>query len=679
MAYRDGLTMLLAAPETHQAASLPGWVGATVAGAGVVTVIAVGALWMKGRAAAADARAITTRETTQRERFAEFHPRLRPALARLTDDWQACQLWTSLKLGREPRDGDLGAWPVLLPSDQADPPDDGIWRDLRSGDARVRLQVPEGWSPQDLVNKAGDIASAMDVRGVRVIAADGNQLVLEIRAEAPRIDPQTLKKYPERVHIALTRLRDPWDAADLWAELKLGRKPSAHEPASVPTLVPHTDPADPTKNDDGITQNDVGVRLRLRMPDGWSPHDLEDEKKSKNLASALDVPAVQLIESDGNKALLELRVFDPIAEVATSELVKQVQIKSLNGETRTKYELLVPVGSLSCHDDFRLGQSEYGDRMTLNFARDVHRAIQGATRSGKSVTFNTMIAYSLLMRDTVTVIIDPNGATVAPFWECADYVCDSEDPEDAIKVFDIVLKAMYARKKMFPAMREAAITRFSPQLPLWNIFIDENSHYDTLDYKRKLAKVAKQVAKFGGRLNIADQKMNVDNLPGTVKVNLSDILCHRVQSRHDFDHVLPGLPTFAAMAANSERPMAQGVAIARLASHERPVRMRVDYLAAKACYDIGDQIIEARGAKRPPMGTDDFDTETDTTAAEDITDLDEDVVICLLPECDEPVEKPHTGRPGKYCSNKHKLKHWRQLNPKKKPGDNIEPGEEKAI
>ncbi|WP_330186042.1 FtsK/SpoIIIE domain-containing protein (plasmid) [Nocardia sp. NBC_01503] len=687
MAYRDCLTMILAAPETQQAAAgLPGWVGATVVGTGVVTVLAAGALWMKARAVSADSRAITTRALTQRERFAEFHPRLRPALERLTDDWAACQLWTSLKLGRAPRDGDLGAWPVLLPSDQADPPDDGIWRDLRSGDARIRLQVPDGWSPQDLVKKSADIAAALDVRGVRVAAADGNQLVLEIRAEAPKIDPQTLKKYPERVHTALTRLLDPWDAADLWAELKLGRKPSATDPGGVPTLVPHVDPDNPTRSDSGITRNDVGIRLRLSMPDGWSPHDLEDEKKSQNLASALDVPAVQLIEADGNKALLELRVFDPIAQVATSELVTAVQVKSLSGQTRTEYRLQVPIGSMSCHDDFRLGQSEYGDPMTMNFARDVHRAIQGATRSGKSVTFNTMIAYSLLMKDTITVIIDPNGATVAPFWECADYVCDSEDPEHAIEVFDIVLKAMYARKKMFPAMREASITRFSPELPLWNIFIDENSHYDTLDYKRKLAKVAKQVAKFGGRLNIADQKMNVDSLPGTVKVNLSDVMCHRVQTRQDFDHVLPGLPAFAAMAANSQQPMAQGVAIARLASHERPVRMRVDYLAASACYDIGDAITKARGAKRPPMGSEpDTATTEDTTNTEGYVDLDtdDDVVICLLPECDEPVEQPRTGRPGKYCSPKHKLKHWRQLNPRKKAGDadgdDIEGGEEKAV
>ncbi|WP_330186045.1 hypothetical protein OHB26_39300 (plasmid) [Nocardia sp. NBC_01503] len=228
--------------------------------------------------------------------------------------------------------------------------------------------------------------------------------MLEIRAEAPKIDLQTLKN-TSSAYTALTRLRD---AADLWAELNRPQ-PSATDPAACP---PWSTPTDPTRSDSGITRNDVGIRLRLSMPDGWSPHDLEDEKKSQNLASALDVPAVQLIEADGNRpagAACSTR-----SPVATSSWSQRYRSRAARPAPNTGYRYhRLDATTISAW-------AEYGDS-TMN-SRAMHRAIQGATRSGKSVTFNTMIAYSLLMKDTITVIIDPNGATVAPFWECADYV-----------------------------------------------------------------------------------------------------------------------------------------------------------------------------------------------------------------------------------------------------------------
>lgn len=583
--------------------------------------------------------------------FDDFHPRLRPALARLTDDWQAGLLWVPLKLGRESQNGYLGTWPMPVAEDID--PHAGVWKELQTGDARIRLQIPEGWSPQDVVDKADAIASALDVWGVRVIEADGNQVCLELRAEALKPDAAFLANYPEALHTALSRVRDSWDASRMWTELKMGRRPSAIEPGAWPTLT--TRDAAP----EGIESNNVGVRLHLKLPDNVSRRDFEDDKKSDNLASALDVPAVHLVEARGNIATVELRVFDPIAEVAMSPLITTTKTLGPDGKPGIRYRLAMPIDSLSCHDDFRIGKSEYGDVMTVNFADSVHRAVQGATRSGKSITFNTLIVYSLIMRDTVTVIIDPNGATVAPFWQCADYVSDADTPEEVIKTLEIVLKEMYQRKRLFSALRASSITEFSPELPLWNIFIDENSHYaESQDYKRELQKLAKQIAKFGGRLNIADQKMDVQALPSAVTVNLFDRVCHRVATRAHFDHLLPGLPNLARMAADQENPMAAGVAIARLMGNDRPVRMRVDYMPAVACYDLGDEITAFRGGpKRPPMDVDGDDTETgnitDLNSRRPVAvDLDgpSKPAICEGPNCTVALDQSPTGRTKHYHS-----------------------------
>ena len=588
---------------TCQNLGLWGWDGpigmATVIGTGAGAIVAA-----KVSSNMSHRRAIERAHQARQQLIASFPAELQHAVDLLTNRWQACLMWThpQIAIGRAPNPrivGDEGVCPVLLAGqDPGYLPDPGV-RESPVG-LRVRLGLPQGFSADHVRARLTTIASSLAVPQAQVVEVRSNVIVLELRVRDLPVDREWLNGFEPRLHPVLTRLRDPWQACELWSSLKLGRKPGPGEPGAWPRLVPSAGVDVP---DDGICWTPVGARVRVQLPDNVSPLDIRD--KSDKVASAMDVWKFRVHDVDGNKARLDLYVRDTISEVIDSPLILPLQEAGPDGIHRIRYAPAVEAGSRSCYDDVLWGISEFGDPVVGNFFSGGHRAGQGETRSGKSVTLYTMILASLLMRDTVTVIIDPNAATVAPFWQCADHVCDSQDPKDAMGTLDIVLAEMERRKKLFARMRSDRFSEFSEEVPLWNIFIDENSNY-THDkkYNEKLKKVAKQVAKFGGRITLADQKLDHESLSTAIRINLFDRICHRVSSREDFDHLLAGLPDLAKEAANVEEPMAQGVAIVRLSTHERPVRMRVHYLPSAALYDIGDQLTAELGAKRPPMWED---------------------------------------------------------------------------
>ena len=403
-----------------------------------------------------------------------------------------------------------------------------------------------------------------------------------------------LAQLPESLWLPLHRLADRWEACQLWTDqkLSLGRKPSVTEPAGVyPTLLPH-----PTGNppDPGFWRTEIGVRVRLLMPQGWTRADFES--KAENIASALGIPRVRVVGAMAQQIQLDLIVRDTITEVLHSPLYMALPTAE-GGETH----IFAPAAPTSCYQDVWLGLTEYGDDVTVNFAKGAHRAVQGATRTGKSITLNTMIAASMSMEDTVTVVIDPNASTVLPWWQSADYVCDSLDPADACEVLQIVLDAMYERKQLFAKMRTDRITEFSPELKLWNVFIDEISNYEgNKEFSAMMKKVAKQVAKYGGRLTLADQKLSAESMSTAVRMNLFDRISHRVSSREDFDHLCPDATEYREEIRKAEFP--QGVSIISLMSHMEPVRARMAYLPGEVCCNLGDQMVAEHGAKRPPYG-----------------------------------------------------------------------------
>lgn len=583
---------------------------------------------------------------------------------------------------------------------------------------------------------AGLIALLCVVGGLVLVVA-GSCAVVVARRRAAEADAEAdyrawLAEFPAPLQHAMRRLSTDFEAAKLWASVGLGREPrwvgtgdnAVFDPGAWPKLVPrpHPDAPRPPKArpwrpapalklaDRGAVTTRIGVRLRLRMLDGQDPD--QYAKVRRALASALDIPGrpdrqpnIRIADGSGSIVVLDLKCVDPLAGMTVSPLlddttaarvewvVKNAETPAQEAEWLTQVvqemRLSVPVDSLSCTDDILIGISEYGEPIVINLAAGIHGAVQGASRSGKSITLNELLAYAALMRDVKVCIIDPNTALVAPWWRTAHKVCRSQNPADATALLEEVTAELKARESMFWAARTDRITSFSPEVPLYLVVIDEvAAHSDDKKFQAALKEASAQLAKYGGRLYLAGQKLGEKSLDTGTRANLYDRICHRVETDEDFRHLFPNATALTAAGLNAvDDAMPQGVAIVRMRTSKEPVRMRSVYLPTEACWVIADAIVAVRGEVRPeptdtPLALTEGATVVGIPSHLSIIDaaLDDDVVICALTDCDTPVESTGVGRPGKYCSPAHRQASWRLRKlAEEGRGDDIDAGEENAV
>jgi S-DNA-T family DNA segregation ATPase FtsK/SpoIIIE len=192
--------------------------------------------------------------------------------------------------------------------------------------------------------------------------------------------------------------------------------------------------------------------------------------------------------------------------------------------------LLGPDGSPVCRpgqfvstDDVLLGWDEDGTPVVLNLAYSAHALVAGLTRSGKSITVNTLLAYASLMRDVRLIVIDPNLGAVAPWWRTAYKVSDAIHPGEPTEILRWVRAEMQRRERLFWSGRTDRITDFSPELPLLLVVIDEVANYTRHPdrkarerFEAELLAIASQGAKFGIRLWLLTQKPSADVLTTAV-------------------------------------------------------------------------------------------------------------------------------------------------------------------
>ena len=265
---------------------------------------------------------------------------------------------------------------------------------------------------------------------------------------------------------------------------------------------------------------------------------------------------------------------------------------------------LVKPGSLSADYDILIGYTEDGEPVHINLAKGSHGAIQGVTRSGKSITVNTLLAHAALMANVQTVIIDPNLGAVAPWWRTAHTVSAAISPEEPTAILQAIRAEMERRQGIFWSQRTDKITDFSPELPLVLVVIDEVSNYTNWGDKKKaeafraeLQAVASQGHKFGIRLWLLGQKLEASVLNTATRTNLTTRISHRVDTIEDYLHLFPDGRDLDVTAA--DRTMPQGVGIASVPGLTTPVRMRSVYLPTEHCWTISDAIVDALGEVRP--------------------------------------------------------------------------------
>ncbi|MEV0081139.1 FtsK/SpoIIIE domain-containing protein [Nocardia neocaledoniensis] len=389
-------------------------------------------------------------------------------------------------------------------------------------------------------------------------------------------------------HIAAT-LTDPWRANVLWCEVGLGTEPTKAGPGEYPKLRPSTSttPADP-----GIWPNAVGVRVRLSMLPNQQPADYA--MACKRLANALNLLEVRVVADRGNAIVLDCCVRDPLMGAVQSPLMSV-----------SNRDMESVVDSLSCHDDFAVGITEDGDPVLINFANSAHGAIQGVTRSGKSITVNSFLAHASLMRDVELTIIDPNVAAAAPWYRTAHRVCTALHPDEASEVIAELRREMAKRAAVFWRERTDRVTEFSVERKLGLLVIDEVLHYTTWHepkarnrFKSELQAFSSEAAKFGYRLWLLGQKLDASAVTTTTRTNLFSRICHRVSTRQDFEHLFNEAETLAGLTA-AKSGMPQGVAVTQVPGMSVPKRTRSVYLPTETCWEIADAIVAVRGEVRP--------------------------------------------------------------------------------
>ncbi|GCD98339.1 DNA translocase FtsK [Embleya hyalina] len=261
-------------------------------------------------------------------------------------------------------------------------------------------------------------------------------------------------------------------------------------------------------------------------------------------------------------------------------------------------DLCFQPGELTSEDPIFLGFTEDGEPVRLNLRRSAHGLIAGVTRSGKSITTNTLLAAASLMRDVRMVVIDPNLAAAAPWWRTAHTVSSSVQPDEPIEILREIRAEMERRAGTFWAGRTDRIETFSEEMPLILLVIDEVANYTRHPDKKKreafeaeLSAIASQGAKYGVRLWLLAQKPSADVLTTAIRTNLSSRICHRVDTTEDFLHLFPDGRDLDVTAA--DRSMPPGVSIASLGDMRTPSRMRSVYLSTEDCWRINDAMCAA--------------------------------------------------------------------------------------
>lgn len=179
-----------------------------------------------------------------------------------------------------------------------------------------------------------------------------------------------LDTFPPETHYALDLLANPLAASMMWTHPQVGiglaPNPTQWFPGTWPQLLPGQDEG--CAPDPGMRPSPVGARIRLALPQGYSPDHVRNRLPA--IASSLHVPRVQVVRAEGNVVVIELRVRNPLA-----------QTQRLPAPEPSP----VPLKAL------RVGMQEDGNEYRMRIWSN-HLFLAGLTGSGKSGVLWAIIA-----------------------------------------------------------------------------------------------------------------------------------------------------------------------------------------------------------------------------------------------------------------------------------------------
>jgi len=242
-----------------------------------------------------------------------------------------------------------------------------------------------------------------------------------------------------------------------------------------------------------------------------------------------------------------------------------------------------------------LGIDDSEKVVSMDLANSAHLLIAGATRSGKSVCTYLLLTHVIRMGDSARLLVaDPNDTTVGPFEDKVSWSTSDVHPQAVVDMLRAVRAEMDRRKPILREMRADKVdaNRFSPELPMLVVVIDEAANYlkhadkdAAAAMANELAAVAAQGAKYGVRLVLITQRPDSTILPTATRAQLSARITFRLEDLQTASMVFPDIDDPSQVLS-----FAPGVGLIKEVGELSPRRFRGLFM--KSHWDTADALAQ---------------------------------------------------------------------------------------
>ncbi len=187
---------------------------------------------------------------------------------------------------------------------------------------------------------------------------------------------------------------------------------------------------------------------------------------------------------------------------------------------------------------FVLGETDEGEPLIVDMAKNPHLLCAGATGSGKSVLLHTLIANASKRKDMAVFLVDTKRVEFSAYAQHKHFVYRvSNDYFDAMSVLERLNEMMENR---YMHMSEAGIKSLEERPNMFYkvmLVIDEVADLMLFDrskeFERLVGKLAQKARAAGIFMVFATQRPSVDVITGVIKANFPARLSCKVTSKVD--------------------------------------------------------------------------------------------------------------------------------------------------
>jgi S-DNA-T family DNA segregation ATPase FtsK/SpoIIIE len=227
---------------------------------------------------------------------------------------------------------------------------------------------------------------------------------------------------------------------------------------------------------------------------------------------------------------------------------------------------------------FVFGETDEGDSLWVDMAKNPHLLVAGSTGSGKSVFLQMLIANASMRRDTRLFLVDTKRVEFEPYRGHMKEVVSRIDNDfnSTMLTLKYLNDVMVARYK-YMAKHGIKSIEDKPIFPKFVLIIDEAAdlmlHDTKKTFEKQIAKLAQLARAAGIFMVFATQRPDVSVLTGLIKANFPARLACKVTSKVDSRVVLDKM--------GAEALAGRGDALFTSPTHDL-TRLQVAYTDAKS-------------------------------------------------------------------------------------------------